>query len=158
MKTEPTTLTVSLDKILERERSRPEEPAGGAVCRGLVSAIDHDAVLVDIATTPTRNVPCDVLDNGVPLQFGAGDRVIVLLPRELETRGCILGRVRSVAPDGTNDAPDSIHLQARRDLTLQVGEGSITLRADGRVLIKGETITSTARKLNRIRGGAVSLN
>lgn len=158
MKTEPTTLTVSLDKILEREASRAEEPASGGVCRGVVSTIGCDAVLVDIATTPTRNVPCDVLDNGVPLQFAAGDRVIVLLPREFETRGCILGRVRSVASDGTNPAPDSITLQARRDLTLRVGEGSITLRADGRVLIKGESITSTARKLNRIRGGAVSVN
>jgi hypothetical protein len=153
----PTTLTVSLDSILERETSRPDEPRRGGVCRGVVSSLDADAVHVDLVPAAGRSVPCDVLDGGVPLQLAAGDPVIVLLPDDREPRGCILGRVRR-ASDGKIDAPDSIHLQAKRDLTLRVGEGSITLRADGRILVKGESITSTARKLIRIRGGAVSLN
>lgn len=158
MKRELTAVTVSLDKILERETTRAGEPAREGICRGVVAALEGDAVLVELGDAHARRVPCDVLDAGVPLRFSVGDPVVVLLPGDREVRGCVLGRIRCAAKDGTVEAPESLTLEARRDLTLRVGDGSVTLRADGKVLIKGERITTTARKLNRIRGGAVSLN
>lgn len=158
MKTDPTTITVSLDRILERETTRADETTRGGVCRGVVATVENDSLLVDVASRSPRHVRCDVLDTGAAVRFAPGDPVVVLLPQDLETRGCVLGKVRRVDPSGAVEAPESLTLEARRELTLRVGEGSVTLRADGRVLIKGEAITSTARKLNRIRGGAVSLN
>jgi len=41
---------------------------------------------------------------------------------------------------------------------LRVGDGSITIREDGKVLIKGKDLVSHAQRMNRIKGGAVSIN
>jgi len=43
-------------------------------------------------------------------------------------------------------------------MTLRVGNGSITIRGDGKILIKGSDLVSHAQRTNRIRGGAVSIN
>jgi hypothetical protein len=55
-------------------------------------------------------------------------------------------------------APDELVLEAKQSLTLRVGAGSITIREDGKILIKGTDLVSHARRTNRIRGGAVSIN
>ena len=40
----------------------------------------------------------------------------------------------------------------------RVGDGSIEIRADGKILIKGTDLVSHAKRMNRIKGGAVSIN
>jgi hypothetical protein len=47
---------------------------------------------------------------------------------------------------------------ARGELVLRCGRSQITLRADGHVEIKGETVVSQAAAANRVRGGSVELN
>lgn len=47
---------------------------------------------------------------------------------------------------------------ATAELVLRCGKSSVTLCADGRVEIKGESIVSEATGPNRVRGGAVLLN
>lgn len=49
-------------------------------------------------------------------------------------------------------------LLARDELALRCGKAAVTLRADGRVEIRGETIVSQAVRANRVRGGSVELN
>ena len=49
-------------------------------------------------------------------------------------------------------------VEAETELTLRCGKASITLRSDGKVEIRGETIVSQAVGANRIRGGSVQLN
>ena len=49
-------------------------------------------------------------------------------------------------------------LEAKENLTLRVGAGSITLRKDGKILIRGKDLVSRADRMNRIKGGAVSIN
>jgi hypothetical protein len=58
----------------------------------------------------------------------------------------------------SDDIPDELVLEAKQQLTLRVGDGSITLRADGKIQIKGRDLVSHAQRLNRIKGGAVSIN
>lgn len=58
----------------------------------------------------------------------------------------------------TKEVPDELVLEAKKRLVLRVGEGSITIRADGKILIKGKDLVSHAKRMNRIKGGAVSLN
>lgn len=127
---------------------------------GRVAALLDDAVLV--AGTGDEMIACDVLEprQGDSAPLAENDTVLVVVPDGGSGRGVILGRV--VRP-GLRDAeakspPDEIVLEARKGLTLKVGEGSITLREDGRVLIRGRDLVSHARRLNRIRGGSVSIN
>lgn len=105
---------------------------------------EMDAVLLHVGGPALRLVP--------------GDEVLVLLARE--GQAIVLGRVGPSAESDASNAqlPDEIVLEARRGMTLRVGEGSITLRADGKILIKGKDLVSHARRMNRIRGGSVSLN
>jgi hypothetical protein len=51
-----------------------------------------------------------------------------------------------------------IVLTAQRELVLRCGKSSIALGADGKVVIKGANLLSTAAGLHRIRGGAVQIN
>ena len=54
--------------------------------------------------------------------------------------------------------PDELVLEAKHTLTLRVGDGSITIREDGKILIKGKDLVSHAARTNRIKGGSVQIN
>lgn len=118
--------------------------AGVRVVRPGGAGEEMDAVLLHVGGPPLRLVP--------------GDEVLVLLARE--GQAIVLGRVGPSAESDASNAqlPDELVLEARKGMTLRVGEGSITLRADGKILIKGKDLVSHARRMNRIRGGSVSLN
>jgi hypothetical protein len=110
----------------------------------------------------TPPVLCDqlVVSSAEPALLGSGDRVLVWRSVHGRTPPVILGRIGpSHAPAAEPElVPDELTLEARESLTLRVGEGSITLRGDGRILIKGRDLVSHAKRLNRIKGGAVSIN
>ena len=49
-------------------------------------------------------------------------------------------------------------LEAADEIVLRCGEASITLRRNGRVVIRGTHVESRSRGVNRIKGGAVQIN
>ncbi|MCU0634211.1 MAG: hypothetical protein MUE41_05000 [Gemmatimonadaceae bacterium] len=110
---------------------------------------------VFLASHPDR--PCDVLTTaGGELRLTPGDEVFAWLPDDPAVRGVILGRIgESHVPNA--DLRDELILEAREQIVLKVGDGTITIR-DGRILIQGRDLVSDAKRLNRIRGGAVSIN
>ncbi|RKH46212.1 hypothetical protein D7X12_05940 [Corallococcus sicarius] len=58
-----------------------------------------------------------------------------------------------------NSVPeDRVVLGAQKELVLQVGEASITLRRDGTILLRGVRVESRASGLQLIRGGKIELN
>ncbi|RKH11648.1 hypothetical protein D7V97_10700 [Corallococcus sp. CA053C] len=61
-------------------------------------------------------------------------------------------RARNSVPE------DRVVLGAQRELVLQVGEASITLRRDGTILLRGVRVESRASGLQLIRGGKIELN
>lgn len=97
------------------------------------------------------------------LPLAEGDSVLVWQSVSSPSIAVILGRigptasqvVRGVTDDST---PDTLVLEAKESLTLKVGDGSIEIRADGKILIKGTDLVSHAKRMNRIKGGAVSIN
>jgi hypothetical protein len=136
-------------------------PSGLAgVIRATVAAIGSDGVRVTDAQGAT--LTCDLMDSasGPPLVLVPGDEVLVW-QGDGDPRGVILGRIgaraQPAAPEPA-DPPDELVIEARQSLTLRVGGGSITLREDGRILIKGKDLVSHARGMNRIRGGSVAIN
>ncbi len=105
-------------------------------------------------------LPLQVAD-GVTLTLAVGDDILVHVG-EGEDRGVVLGRIGpSRAPASEHvpvEPPDELVLEARQSLTLRVGDGSITIREDGRILIKGKDLVSHAQRLNRLKGGTVQIN
>lgn len=135
---------------------------GRVIVRGHANAAD-DAPIIE----------CELLQvaGGAPLALAPRDRVLVWRADPAAERGVILGRIGGThalgaiaAPVGTTSAPDGassaadVVLEAERSLTLRCGEASLTLRADGRVLLRGEDVVSHAKRVNRIRGGSVAVN
>lgn len=53
---------------------------------------------------------------------------------------------------------EQLLLEAKKELTLVCGQSSITLRSDGRVIVKGAELLSRASGTNKIRGATVKIN
>jgi hypothetical protein len=123
--------------------------------RAKVRAILPEAVVV---SAPGRELqPCDVLESGTHASLVDGDSVLVWFPENPLERGIILGRVHP-SPLPAHELTDELVIEAKHSLTLRVGDGSITIREDGKILIKGKDLVSHAKRLNRIKGGAVQIN
>jgi hypothetical protein len=131
------------------------------ISRGVI--VDRgDASLLVVALAGDDGVPvrCALLSTSddQSLTLEQGDEVLVWMPAP-EGDGIVIGRIgatRGVA--APEEAPAVLTLEAKQALTLRVGEGSITIREDGKILIKGKDLVSHAQRMNRIRGGAVSIN
>lgn len=124
-------------------------------------ADDEHRVLVDLPND-TR-VACVRLYSGTsPVTLGIGDRVLVCGTDGEDRPRILLGRIGPSGQDArarNGDEPqDELVIEARKQLTLKVGDGSITIREDGRILIKGRDLVSHAKRNNRIRGGSVTIN
>jgi hypothetical protein len=123
--------------------------------RGRVLEVNEAVVVLVDDADP---LACDVLVTGGPayLNLGTGDEVLVWRPAVPAERGIVLGKVEP--PGAEAETPSELVVEARENLTLRCGDGSITLRADGKILIKGKDLVSHAQRTNRIKGGSVAIN
>ena len=107
-----------------------------------------------------RDIICDLLsplaNSAVPL--APGDHVLVWCPSRDEGAAVVLGRIGNPRSVAREEVPDEVVLEANQSLTLRVGDGSITIREDGKILIKGKDLVSHATRMNRIKGGSVQIN
>jgi hypothetical protein len=109
-----------------------------------------------VALTPDE-VEVAVRD-GMPvmLVFEDGDPLRPLLIGLVRT----LPATRTGLPKTTHAKVDGqrIEFAAKDEVVLRCGEASITLRRNGRVVIKGAYVETRSRGTNRIKGGHVSIN
>jgi hypothetical protein len=81
-----------------------------------------------------------------------------------EPGAALLGSLLRTTP-GTPPKPAEARVDGKRvvlegeqEVVLRCGEASITLRRDGKVMLRGAYVETTAKGLNRIRGGSVKIN
>lgn len=53
---------------------------------------------------------------------------------------------------------DRVVLEAKREIVLKCGEATLTLRRDGKILIRGAYVETYSKGVNRIKGGSVKIN
>ena len=139
------------------------------ILRARIVLVHEDSSVSATNESDNGRLRCDVLQTGAGSTLGlaVGDTVLLWQPEQENARGVILGRIGpSHAPerelaherDPGEEMPDMLVLEAKKHLTLRVGEGSITIREDGKILIKGKDLVSHAQRMNRIKGGSVSIN
>jgi hypothetical protein len=134
------------------------------ILRGKVLMTQADGlVLVGLGDQDLQTeIVCEVLwtsEQAESLKLYPDDMVLVWLQAPDSTAGVVLGRIGPGHAPVANKAPaDELVLEATDSLTLKCGEGSITLRRDGKILIKGTDLVSHAKRMNRIRGGGVAIN
>lgn len=153
--------------------TQANQTAGSSMCLGqLVAVTSNGTPLVDFPGNPHGPVEASTI-----VQFDASavseQAVPVLLsfPDPDHSQPIILGFVshqvkalnNSTADPPRNSATaivdgERLVLTADREIELRCGKSSITLRKDGRVLIKGVDLISRASRTNRIKGGSVAIN
>ncbi|NNE33825.1 MAG: hypothetical protein HKN13_01215 [Rhodothermales bacterium] len=119
--------------------------------------------------------------DGPALRLGAGDEVLLAIDLVREC-GYVLGAIdkpRVEGPDSErndairNDAIEivrtdksgitrvtgkRIFIDAEEELQIRCGDATILINRNGKIVVKGESVTSRARGLNKIKGAAVSIN
>jgi len=96
--------------------------------------------------------------------------VVLVFEQGNERKPIIVGTFQSIPKQSSIATPASVDLRgveadgqrlevvARDEVVLRCGEASITLRRNGRIVIKGAYVETRARGTNRIKGGNVLIN
>lgn len=103
---------------------------------------------------------------GALLVFENGNPALPILIGLLQTPqasafGDLLATARMPAPSAQREARldgERVVLTAAREIVLECGDASLTLRRDGKVLIRGAYVETHSKGINRIKGGAVKIN
>jgi hypothetical protein len=133
----------------------PPLPAGPQAAR--LVRIDAGGVLV-AALADGRELACDWLTTsaGPAPELAAGD-TLLLLPLPGAERPVVLGRIGRLPLPGEALVQHMV-LAASGTLTLRCGESSVDLRADGKLMIRGDDVLVRAKGTQRIRAGTVAIN
>ncbi len=133
------------------------QPLGAGPVLAEVRAVDeHGLALLGLSGWPTE-VWCPSLES-VPT-LSVGDQVLVVplqpLPSATKatTAAVVVGRLKQAG-----HPPKTLELAAAERVTIRCGDASIDMRADGKVLIKGDDVTVHAKGTQRIRAGNVAIN
>lgn len=103
----------------------------------------------------------------VVLLFDRGDEqlpiVVGLVQSSTPLLDAVLGADLAPAAPATGTETEGAdarrrHLSAADELVLSCGKASITLRRNGKVIIRGTYVETRAAGTNRIKGGAVKIN
>jgi hypothetical protein len=128
--------------------------------RGSEDRLPFAAVLVAISgtgellveTADGQRLACECLQQTLAPSWQPGDRLLVQ-PLPSPAVPVVMGRIGPYVA-----APDHLCVNAAGHLRLQCGESSIDLRADGKVMIRGDDVLVRAKGTKRIRAGTVSIN
>jgi len=129
-------------------------PTGPVAARSLL-ALDQEALSDAIAARRQVVILFENQDPHLPIVVGmiAPDPGAALL-------GSLL-RAPALEPASQNEARldgKRVVLEAEQEVVLRCGDASITLRRDGKVVLRGAYVETRAKGLNRIRGGSVKIN
>jgi hypothetical protein len=99
----------------------------------------------------------------VVLLFEKGDARLPLLVGLVQSSTPLLDAVLGASPSPPAEAaerPDGRRrvVEARDELVLECGKASITMRRNGKIVIRGAYVETHAAGVNRIKGGAVKIN
>lgn len=93
--------------------------------------------------------------SALPAALREGDTVLVL-PLPASAVAVVIGRITTY--DEHAALPEVLQIATAQTLSLRCGESSIDLRADGKVMIRGDDVLVRAKGTQRIRAGTVSIN
>jgi hypothetical protein len=133
-------------------------PAAASVARATVTEVRTDVLLVHSAAREGVRACLILQTSDRPVAYREGEDVLVWLPGSVDEDGIVLGRVATPQDVAAPPSPAELVIEAHERLTLRCGAASITMREDGRMLLKGSDIVTHAQRLNRIRGGSVAIN
>lgn len=159
-------------------------PSASVVVGRLVTGSTPGKPFVDFPGSPAPPVPARTTvqlsslvieravttNQGVLLVFENGDPALPIVVGLIQAPEASPFQALLVAPREAAASPeaklprearldgDRVVLEGKREVVLKCGEATLTLRRDGKVLIRGAYVETHSRGVNRIKGGAVKIN
>jgi len=72
--------------------------------------------------------------------------------------GCVHDKLPAKSPHDLTVDGRTVTIEASEEILLRCGDSSITLKKNGRIVIKGNDIVSRASRINKLKGAAVAIN
>jgi len=150
-----------------RTRRPTLRAVGSQIVLGRLVAWDDKGPLVDFDGNPRGPVRARATTTGARFRSkaptAAGQEIVLLVDERPGRPPILLGFLQPLGDAGENDLEARVdgrrvELEGRDEIVLRCGEASITLRRNGRVVIKGIQVETRAAGVNRIKGGSVSIN
>jgi hypothetical protein len=156
----------------------PHEPITGSRVGWVAGIAPGHGLLVDYEGNTAGPLPAL---STVPLDaksmeqaVASRQRAVLLFENGVPTRPLLVGLVQAVSSTPLLDEllearvpPQEVEarvdgrrvvIEGQDEIVLSCGKASITLRRNGKVLIKGVQLESSAAGVNRIKGGSVQIN
>ena len=136
------------------------------VCLGVLVAWDEKGPLVDFEGNLRAPVRARVARGTTRVQPppGTTQEVVLLVEARPNRPPVLLGLLQPLGSEAEASAIEArvdgrrVELEGRDEVVLRCGEATITLRRNGRILIRGVQVETRASGVNRIRGGSVAIN
>jgi hypothetical protein len=143
---------------------------------GVIVSLDDQGATVDFPGNPHGALRArQTVSIDRALLAGAASReVLLVFEEERSDRPIIVGVLEGATPIDAAPAVGSaspkpariemlvdgprVVLDAQDEIVLRCGEASITLRRNGRVVIRGAYVETRSRGVNRVKGGSVQIN
>lgn len=150
--------------------AKPQQVAGIApVLARVVAWRPSDGFVVVLADEPdgpprVARSTVRVTDTEARVAAACGQEVLVAFARNAPDVPIVVGLLQ---PPGGGEAAkaadvildgERVVLRGRSEVELRCGKGSVILKADGLVVVKGANVETRALGVNRIRGGSVKIN
>lgn len=136
------TPTLTLGELVELRQGRPVVRYAGGPEAGLLARVLGTLTPLGQALP---KLPCPVmlfLEGGDPLK----PVLMGLVHEQLPASGTLVLDMERIV------------LQGHSEVQLRCGQASVTMRADGKVVVKGTELVSKASATNKIRGASVQIN
>lgn len=134
-----------------RHRPRPADALPATMAATLEEVLADGTLVVRDADGAVLHCDClDTLGTAAP-PLAAGDQLLVHA-LAAPHRPVVIGRI------GRCLRPAQARIEASESVSIKCGEASLDLRADGKVVIRGDDVLVRAKGTKRIRAGAVSIN
>jgi hypothetical protein len=153
-------------RAIASDARRPAEKArAGGLTLGVLTAWDERGPVVDF--DDQRGVVARVSGSApgagvrAPGPVTPGQEVELMMDPRPGRPPILLGFLRAPGGAGELDARvdgKRVEIEGRDEIVLRCGQASITLRRNGRIVVRGVDIDTHASGTNRIKGGSVSIN
>jgi hypothetical protein len=135
---------------------------------GVLVACDERGLVVDFAGNPHGPLVARSTTGLPPDAEGAvGRSVLLVFEEERSDSPIVVGWLDPSPPAPAARAPakqeavvdgQRVVIEAQDEIVFRCGEATITLRRNGRVVIRGAYVETRSRGVNRIKGGTVQIN